>query len=139
VETFSRETLDSHWVTGFADAVASFTYSRSGKQLSLYFAIKLSVVDQLLLEQIRDFFRVGKLYVVRPSITGRALTYFRVSHRHDLIRILEHFDAYPLQTSKQRIYEIWRDMVLAKQNFRSPDHTALALLAKELSRRVDRT
>ena len=131
-------------MTGFTDGEGSFTYSRSGKQLALYFAIKLSAIDQPVLEDIRAFFGVGKIYDVKaraPSYRSGATktaSYYRVTHREDLPRILEHFDAYPLKSSKQRVYEVWRLMVLLKVQFRKPDRDALNALADSLSSRVGR-
>src|SRR3954454_4331406 len=49
METFSRGTspapLDPWYVTGFVEGEGAFTYSRSGKQLALYFGLKLSRDD----------------------------------------------------------------------------------------------
>jgi len=135
VETFSHGTLDPRWVTGFADGESSFTYSRSGKQLALYFAIKLSAIDQPILEDIRAFFGVGKIYSVKARAPA---SYYRVTHRKDLPRIVAHFDEYPLRSSKQRVYEVWRLMVQLKVQFRRPDRDALNALADSLSSRVGR-
>lgn len=121
METFSRGTLDPQWVTGFADAAASFTYSRSGHQLALYFAIKS---EPALLSEVQAFFDgAGRIYD----------SYFRVSRRDELLRVLDHFDRYPLRSAKQAAYEIWRQMVMAKQEFRRPDRTLLESLAAQLS------
>ena len=117
-------------MTGFCDALASFTYSRSGKQIALYFAIKLGTSERVVLEGLRSFFGVGKIY----DATRTALLY-RVTHREDLPRVLEHFDQQPLRSSKQQTYETWRSMVLLKSRFRKPDREALDALAESLSTR----
>jgi hypothetical protein len=122
--TFSRETLDPVWVTGFADAAGSFTYSRSSKQLALYFSLKVSETDRPVLEDLQTFFDAGRIY--EP-------VYFRVTRREELIRIVDHFDRYPLRSSKRQAYEVWREMVVAKQRFRRPDRDLLADLASRLS------
>jgi hypothetical protein len=110
-------------VTGFSDAVASFTYSRSGKQLALYFAVK---ADPELLEQLQEFFGgIGRIY--------SAARYFRVSRRDELTRVVSHFDDYPLRSRKQKVFSIWRQMVIAKQEFRRPDRKLLATLADQIS------
>jgi hypothetical protein len=124
VGTFSRETLDPLWVTGFADAAGSFTYSRSSKQLALYFAVKVADADRALLEDLQAFFEAGRIY--EPA-------YFRVTRREELIRIVDHFDRYPLRSSKREVYDLWREMVVAKQQFRRPDRDRLADLASRLS------
>ena len=128
MDTFSRGTLDPHWVTGFADGDSSFTYSRSGKQLALYFAIKLTAVERPLLEALQTFFGGGSLFDVAPRGV-----YFRVQRRDELMRVVDHFDAYPLRSSKKAVYELWRLMVLAKQQFRNPDRARLDALADQLT------
>ena len=129
VGTFSRETLDPLWVTGFADAAGSFTYSRSSKQLALYFSVKVADTDRGLLEDLRAFFDAGRIY--EPA-------YFRVTRREELVRVVDHFDRYPLRSSKREVYELWREMVVAKQQFRRPDRERLAALAARLSERSGR-
>jgi hypothetical protein len=56
-----------------------------------------------------------------------------VTRRDELPRIVDHFDRFPLRTTKRVQYEIWRRMVALKQEFRSSDREALAELALELS------
>lgn len=124
MDTFSRETLDPLWVTGFADAAGSFTYSRSSKQLALYFAVKVADEDRPLLEDLQAYFDAGRIY--DPA-------YFRITRREELMRVVDHFDQYPLRSSKRELYELWREMVVAKQQFRRPDRERLASLASRLS------
>lgn len=127
METFSRGTLAPTYVTGFVDAAGSFTYSRSSKQLALYFALKVPAADRPLLEEVQAFFGgIGRIY---------AEAYFRVTRREELMAVVEHFDAYPLQSSKRAIFDLWREMVIAKQEFRRPDRERLSQLADEISRR----
>lgn len=134
METFSRETLPSEldpwYVTGFVEGAGTFTYSRNGKQMALYFAVKLPEADEPVLQELRDFFGgIGSIYVQR----GRSSTLYRVCRREQLPVIVEHFDAYPLRGSKAAAYAIWREMVVLKQRFRQPDRDALRDLAAQLS------
>ena len=113
-------------MTGFADGAASFTYSRSGQQLALYFAIK---AEPTLLGEVQAFFEgAGRIYD----------TYFRVSRRDELLRVVDHFDRYPLRSTKQEVYEVWRQMVMAKQEFRRPDRALLDSLAAQLTQLAGR-
>lgn len=129
MDTVSRETtLEPWYVTGLIDGVGSFTYSRSGKQLALYFAVKVSGSPRLL-EGLRDYFQAGAIYGI-----GRA-SYFRIQRRNELTKVLDHFDRYPLR-GKLEVYEVWREMVIAKQTFRKPDRERLESLAVELSQRT---
>ena len=134
METFSRGTLvselDPWYVTGFVEGQGTFTYSRNGRQMSLYFAVKLAEVDEPILQAIRDFFGgVGSIYFLR----ARASVYYRVCRREQLPVIIDHFDTYPLHGSKLAAYQIWREMVVLKQRFRQPDRAALSDLADQLS------
>jgi len=134
METFSRGTsiaeLDPWYVTGFIEAQGSFTYSRNGRQMALYFGIKLPEVDEPVLHAIRDFFGgIGSIYPVQAG----ASAYFRVCRREQLAVVVDHFDTYPLRGSKRAAYEIWREMVLLKQRFRQPPRDELRLLAEQLS------
>lgn len=134
METFSRETfraeLDPWYVTGFIEAQGSFTYSRNGRQMALYFGIKLPEVDEPVLHEIRDFFGgIGSIYPVQAG----ASAYYRVCRREQLPVIVDHIDSYPLRSSKRAAFEIWRDMVLLKQRFRRPPRDELRQLAEQLS------
>lgn len=130
VETFSRGTVDPHYVTGFVEGAGSFTYSRSGRQLAVYFSVRLPESDRPLLDELQQFFSgAGKIYTVGDA--GSA--FYRVSHRLELTAVVEHFDAYPLRSHKAAAYEIWREMVRVKQQFRAPDRDRLEQLAAQLS------
>ncbi len=140
VDTFSRETLDPHYVTGFTDGEGTFTYSRSGKQMALYYAIKLTAVDEPILVDIQNYFGgIGKIYDVKARIpqgsggATKSAKYYRVCHRDELIVVVDHFDRYPLRTTKREGYEVWRTMVMLKRKFRQPDRDQLDTLAARLS------
>jgi hypothetical protein len=141
-ETFSRGTaLDPWYVTGFVEGDGAFTFSRSGRQLALYFAVKLTGAEGSLLDAIRDFFGGrGAIYHVKaraaPTPSSghtKDAAYYRVCRREDLERIVEHFDQYPLRGTKRRSYEIWRQMVVLKRDFRKPPREELDQLATQLS------
>lgn len=135
VGTFSRETeLDPEFVTGFCEAAASLTFSRSGKQLSLYFAVKLPARDRALLERLRDFFAgAGTLY---DQASGSA-AYYRIARLRELEAVVGHFDAHPFQGHKGEVFRVWREMVLYKvQTRRRPDREPLDRLAARLSATV---
>jgi LAGLIDADG endonuclease len=141
-ETFSRGTsLDPWYVTGFVEGEGAFTFSRSGRQMALYFAIKLTGADGPILEAIQGFFGgIGAIYRVAPRAAPTASSgytktaaYYRVCRRGDLDRIVEHFDMYPLRGVKASAYAIWREMVILKRAFRKPVREELDALAARLS------
>lgn len=128
MESVSRD-LDPWYVTGFSDGEGSFTYSRSSKQIALYFAIKLTASDRPLLVAIQEFFGVGKIYGATKSASM-----YRVTRHDELPRITDHFDAYPLHGEKRRSYEVWREMVACKRLFRNVANADLLHdLAEKLS------
>lgn len=128
------------FITGFSEGEGAFTYSRSGKSLGLYFAIKLTEEDSGLIDLIYDFFNVGRIYRVKSrepshrSGNTRAAIYYRVTKISELAQIVQHFDKYPLQGKKSNAYKIWREMVCLKSKFRKPDIPRLNELAAELSK-----
>lgn len=141
-ETFSRGTpLEPWYVTGFVEREGAFTFSRSGRQIALYFAIKLPNVDRALLEAIRAYFgEAGRIYDVaaRPAPTPgsgptKAAAYYRVCRRDELERIVDHFDRHPLRGTKAGSYAIWRQMVILKRSFRKPRREELEQLSVQLS------
>lgn len=144
METFSRGTLldelDPWYVTGFVEGEGTFTYSRNGRQMALYFAIKLTEADEPVLDAIRAFFGgIGTIYRVHPSDSAsprsktKSAIYYRVSRREELLVIVDHFDAYPLRGTKGEAYRVWREMVMLKQRFRKPPRDELHELAIRLS------
>lgn len=142
-ETFSRGTqpLDPWYVTGFVEGDGAFTFSRNGRQMALYFAVKLTGADKALLDDLRAFFGgIGALYRVAPRAAPtpssgytKESAYYRVCRREDLERIVEHFDRYPLRGTKAASYAIWRQMVILKREFRKPPREELEQLSAQLS------
>jgi len=144
-ETFSRGThspaLDPWYVTGFVEGEGAFTFSRSGRQLALYFAIKLTGVDRALLESIQSYFGgAGAIYDVGPRAAPtpssgytKAAVYYRICRRDELDRVVDHFDRHPLRGAKAASYAIWRQMVILKRDFRKPPREELEQLSAQLS------
>ena len=138
-EPASRRRLPPWYVTGLIEGDGTFTYSRSGEQLALYFAIKLRASERPVLEALQAFFRgAGKLYEVRPPVDSerpvKPSCYLRLTRRDELLRVVEHFERYPLRGGKQRAFRVWREMVrLKSESFRRPPREELDALASELS------
>ena len=103
------ETLTDPWyITGFAEAAGSFTYSRSGRQLMLVFAVRMPRANLKMLEKLRGFFGgAGRVY-------SRDTCSFRITRPAELLRVVEHFDRYPLHGERREAYRIWREMVFLR-------------------------
>jgi len=114
------------YVTGLLEGQGVFTYSRSGRHLTVVFALRQPAGDRRLLDELRDFFGgAGRLY------TGG---YWKVTRPRDLLRIVGHIDAFPLRGDRRRAYGVWRQMVFVKAAHlgrRAPRD--LVDLARELS------
>jgi hypothetical protein len=119
--------LSPWYVTGFVDGDGSFTYgyNRDRTRLAVVFAIRLSRRDRGILSGIRDYFGgIGRLHDApapggprqSESTAGStcATCCFKVTRPFELLRVVEHFDRYPLQSEKKTSYAIWREMVFAK-------------------------
>lgn len=126
METFSHETLEPWFVTGIVEGIGSFTFSRSSRQIALYFSLK-SQRDLLL--RIQAFFGLGRIYS-----TSGGLSLFRVTRINELLHVALHFKAYPLQGERLRVFELWHEMLEIKRAFRKPRPQELEALAVALSK-----
>ena len=106
----------------------------------MYFGVKLTARDRPLLEALQSFFGgIGNIYAVKPrapTANGgytKAASYYRVSRPDQLRRIIDHFDAYPLQSAKRESYVIWREMALLKRIYGRKAMDQLRELAVQLS------
>lgn len=70
------------------------------------FQISLHERDKLLLYKIKEFFGVGKVIN-----RGDSVYYYNVSKFEDLILIVNHFDNYPLITTKWADFELFKKVV----------------------------
>jgi hypothetical protein len=68
--------------------------------VKISFTITLHKKDKALLEQIRNYFGVGKI-----RISGEQLLQFRVDSVKELLVILDHLEKYPLITTKREVFE----------------------------------
>ena len=110
------------YVTGFVEGEGTFTFSRHKNGLTPHFGIRLTAQDRLVLETIQEFFGgIGHIYVAKAYISrsGKTKTasYFRVARTMDLLKIMDHFDKYPLMGTKKYQFETWKKLVLLKLNF----------------------
>ena len=141
-KTFMQK-LDPWYITGFSDGEAAFTYSRSGGAFNLYFSLRQREDNRQIVERIQEFFDyIGNIYKSKgqaPEKEGdlkqQDSAYFRVAKVNQLLKVVEHFDKYPLQGKKQSAYLVWRKMVMHKEeNFRDTDYDILRALAAELAK-----
>jgi len=124
------QNVNPWFITGLCEGEGTFTFSHSNLPIStnctLYFAVKLTKSEKVLIHKLHSFFGIGKVYQVKPSspnpLTHAGYTksglYYRVSALSELEKIIEHFDKYPLHGQKINSYKIWKEMFyLKKKNF----------------------
>ena len=126
VEKTPELILNPWFVTGFIDGEGSFILSiyknkrcSTGWAVSLIFSIGLHENDRILLALFQKYFGVGKIYYE----TGRGVIRYRVSSQKDLLKIINHFDNYPLITNKLADYNLFKqafELVQSEQHFCPP-------------------
>lgn len=101
--------LNNWFVTGFADAESTFnilvqsrTDSITKWRVKAIFAIALNKKDLVILENIKTFFGVGRLYSSGTKV------YYKVESFKELQVIIDHFDKYPLVTAKKLDYALFK-------------------------------
>lgn len=113
-ENLHNNKLNPYWVTGFTDGEGSFrvrirkdSRSRVGWAVALVFQLTVHLKDYMILEQLKSYFGVGKIY----NQDSKRAAVFMVESLKDLIYIVDHFDKYPLITQKREDYVLWRRAV----------------------------
>lgn len=86
-------------------------YKSSGTwRFKVVFEILLDIKYVRLLNVIKDFFGVGKIYFSEKKAT------FRVSNTRDLMVIINHFNLFPLLTFKLVTFKLWAEVVTLMHN-----------------------
>lgn len=116
--TFS---LNPNFISGFIDAEGCFHISivnsesnKEGKSVRVIFQISLHEKDKALLNQIKDYFGVGKVID-----RGDNVHYYQVTSIRDLMVIKTHLDKYPLITQKRVDLELFKkviDLIINKEH-----------------------
>jgi len=119
--------LNPWFVTGFSDGESTFgisIYKKSASKLGwdvlVYFQLGLHKKDRVVLEKIKSYFKVGKIY-------EQDIDVYKVQSVKDLKGIIDHFDKYPLITQKRADYELWKQVVEIVKN---KEHLTLKGLQK---------
>lgn len=101
------------FITGFTDAEGCFHVSivenknfNTGKSVRAIFQITLHEKDNIILEFIKNYFKVGKVIDRKDESF-----YYRVAQVEELMIIIKHFDQYPLYTQKKVDYMSFKQIV----------------------------
>jgi hypothetical protein len=144
------------WVTGFVDGEGCFSIGfvrqpsgtdrrgyKAGYQVSHRFAVTQSVSGRPALEELKSFFGVGRVYVIKRQDNHREhLGQFIVNRREELLgTIIPFFDAHPLRTAKREDFEKFSQCMRLIEDGRHLDVDGLvriAEIAETMNRRTPR-
>lgn len=121
--------LNPWFITGFTDGEGCFTlYVRADRQkrknaiVTYYrwqvdFAITLRGDDIDMLHKIKTYFGCGVVSLSRKADTQHAHNYgqagYHIASPSDIVRsVIPHFEKYPLNSKKQRDFELWKEAVM---------------------------
>lgn len=130
------------WFTGMFGADGCFSIAiKKRKQWRNWQAtaeIELRDDDVEILYKIRDFFHMGNVYFRKVQQHREYLSNPRarwsVQSKKDCMRLVRHFDKYPLQSKKAKDYKIWRAVVIEWQKpWRAQNDQYLLGLKKQLN------
>jgi hypothetical protein len=111
--TDSQIKLNPNWITGFCDGEASFVITiqenpkyKIGWKIEARFQIGLHRKDLVILELIQTYFGLGTI-----SKQGENSVGYRVTRTQDLLKIIDHFNKYPLVTQKKGDFELFKQAI----------------------------
>jgi LAGLIDADG endonuclease len=148
--------ISADWIVGFVDGEGCFSVGfvrqpdragrrgyRSGYQVFHRFVVTQGERSRACLEEIRDFFGVGRIYVNRRSDNHKEdLCQYIVGRRRDLLEtVIPFFSGHRLRTSKRDDFEKFaRCMVLveAREHLTARGLLAIAEIAETMNHRKSR-
>ncbi len=119
--------LNPYYVSGFADGEGSFSVTVSprktlkcGWEIRPSFSISQNKSSRGVLYQLKDFFKCG---YVRPSRGDNTVKYEVRGLKELQLKIIPHFEKYPLHTAKQRTFLTFKKIIylMSKEKHRSKE------------------
>ena len=112
--------LTADYVVGLVDGEGSFAVhfnqsQRRRAKVEPKFCLKLQAADRIVLDQVRDFFGAGKIYIQRDRRPNHSLCYrYEVNNRKDLLEVIvPFFEEHPLRfPSKKRDFDLFRQILV---------------------------
>ncbi len=118
-----------HWLSGFVDGEGNFGSSKNCGH-GCCFRIILREDDKEILEEIKNYLGVGKLYYrdIKAKMDNWNPKYITKVRNNqwgyivqpivDLINVIvPQFEEYPLRAKKKKQYEEWRNLILSKKSY----------------------
>jgi hypothetical protein len=107
------------WFRGFTDAEGKFFINKDFRKsfnLTFMFRLVLHKDDLAVLEYLKYRLKIGEIY---PSkITDHNSVTWKIQRKEDVIKIINIFDNYPLNTSKQLNFLDWREAFYLYQSLK---------------------
>jgi hypothetical protein len=121
LSTLFTRSINPWYITGFSDAESCFHLAvnkhktfKSGYSLGAVFKIHLHEKDLALLKKIKKFFGVGEIYTLKKGTIQ-----YQVASVKELKVIINHFNKYPLITSKRSDFILFKqgvELILKKEH-----------------------
>jgi hypothetical protein len=96
------------WFVGIVDGEGHLGLFRNGNNFRAELSIRMRDDDEPLVRYIHNTLGLGKYYHVSGEKAGRGdLVSWRVTAKDELLKLLDIFDNFPLQSKKSKQYPIW--------------------------------
>lgn len=108
--------LDPWYVTGLIDGEGCFFLAvrPQQRQHTASLCVGLRVDDAEILYRLQEFFQCGKISIQKNADNAPAVRWV-VTRIPDLVKVISHFERFPLQSKKLGDYKVWKEFVLLKQ------------------------
>ena len=111
--------LDNNYVVGLVDGEGSFDVrinpDKNGRaKVEVKFSLKLRYQDKEILDELKDFFECGNVYIQRDSRKNHTLCYrFEVQNKDEIVeKIIPFFEKNsPRIASRKRDFELFKEIV----------------------------
>jgi len=117
--------LSADYLVGLTDGEGCFYVHVRARQsnspqprVDTHFYIKLHESDRRLLEQVRETFGCGAVYVQKEARNNHSQCYrFEINAKRDIFNVvIPFFEKHPLQSQKKQSFEIFREIALKVRN-----------------------
>ena len=136
-----QERLEPEWVAGFVDGEGCFHVSinrqarmTTGWQVLPEFRVVQHSSDEAILNRLRQFFSAGSVVVNHD--TRKEL---RIRRLEDLKKVVAFFNEHPLQTKKQKDFQIFSEILSlmeSNEHLTASGLTKIARLCWKMNRKV---
>lgn len=120
--------LSGNWISGFTSGDGSFYALLKNNSMELAYSFHLDLKDAIILHKITEYFGFGNVSLTKNSV------HLKVRNVKNLLKIISHFDVYPLHGFKLFNYLIWKDLFSHLINKDYLDDTKLIAIKELISR-----